>query len=252
VSSASTPARTEVADFLLQKHQLHSISSPPWPSINYGHHLRHRHFNTRLRISCFKIINVHSLPQLLTFQQLAAIKNLHSMPSINLSPDTPVISTNLSPSSELLLNKQEQHIPFRFLDLSAELRNHIYSYAFQGQPSSRRQSFWLPTSTQEGHCDHVIIRYPREVNSNLLLCCKQIYQEAHSLPFKLSTFFLVLGDFDDSFQGILPWPILSHIQHVNVEVNIHGGNSLTAVVDWLNSQSHFKIHKLDVWFGRKV
>lgn len=77
------------------------------------------------------------------------------------------------------------------MDLSGELRNQIYTYALQGTQSDTfydDEKIHLVSSPQFHVGLGFEVHGPQGVNFNILLCCKQTYQEGRGLLYSLNTF----------------------------------------------------------------
>jgi hypothetical protein len=155
---------------------------------------------------------------------------------------SPSIETsNVTPSDHSSDQRQQS---VRFLALPAELRNHIYVYALRGHPFRCRT-----TPLQAGpnpDNDYISIKYPCEINFKLLLCCKQIHEEAHKLPYKLNTFCLELHDDHEIFDILNSCPLLTSIRHLALFGCIEDQLSMSTMLDWLLTQFHLQIHDVDM------
>jgi hypothetical protein len=140
-------------------------------------------------------------------------------------------------------------IPFRFLDLAPELRNHVYTYALKGNPAG-----WIGRANYQ-HTDHneefrtASLHCPKGANVNLIRCCKQIHQETKILLYKLNIFNLSLKHLPslqeviNIKQPIKSWSCWSKIKHLK----IHG--SVEKIPDFvvpLISLQGLRIHTLNL------
>lgn len=143
---------------------------------------------------------------------------------------------------------------FRLLDLAPELRNRIYQYAFLGHSRHEHAHAWPPAIDMNGPRVGVFVKIQRlqGINWNLLLCCKQVYWEAKTLPYELNTFQInLLLDHhhrhhslsQETWQSIIP-----RLRHVSLFLG--GFVETVRIFVQLLRDAHpdLKIHALDTYF----
>jgi hypothetical protein len=100
--------------------------------------------------------------------------------------------------------------PFRFMDLSAELRNHVYSFALTGNGIA------LLDGKLKDH-SHALNLIARRIPApGILRTCKQIHQEARDLLYELNEFSLWLDN--DKLELSTPsyWLVWDKIRYLRV------------------------------------
>lgn len=101
-------------------------------------------------------------------------------------------SSLTEPTKSLSLSKRRtESRPLGFFDLSGELRNQIYTYILQGTQSDTfydDKKVQYVSSPKFHRALGFKVHGPQDINFNLLLCCKQTYQEGRSLLYSLNTF----------------------------------------------------------------
>lgn len=172
----------------------------------------------------------------------------------------------------------------RFLDLSGELRNQIYTYALQGTQSV---TFYdddkiQPVSSPQFHmCLGFEVHGPQDVNFNILLCCKRTDEERRGLLYSLNTFNIGVrscrydfehddsvlhADFSSSPMSIVPkntsrpkphkglpyrqienpFPFWSHLREVEIKGDFWDLDRPAYMVEVLRSHPLLVIHNLQV------
>lgn len=76
-----------------------------------------------------------------------------------------------------------------------------------------------------------------KIETSLLLCCRQVYQEAKHLPFELNTFGIRIEDLS-IFKVPTDWSLWSRLQNVNIEAEIR---SLKAFSQFLHNVTERKL-----------